>query len=505
MGDKKKQSLSIQTKKEEDISKWYVEVIQKSDMADYTKVSGCIVYKPNSYQVWEKIKEYFDNLIKEDGVKNCYFPLFIPKSLLTKEEEHIEDFAPEVAWVDYGGNTKLNERLAIRPTSETIFYDSYSKWIKSSKDLPLRLNQWCNIVRWEFKHATPFLRGREFLWQEGHTAFESEDEAVCEVFKILNFYRKVAEDLLALPISIGKKSINEKFAGAVFSTTIEGFMPDRKSIQAGTSHYLGQNFSKAFDIKFEKKDKFNFVHQNSWGISTRLIGALILTHSDNSGLVLPPKVCINKVVIVPLFFKGKEDIVLKKAKEIFEELKQKKLNPILDEDREESAGFRFNKWEIQGMPIRIEIGPKDIEKNCVILVRRDIQKKIEINLEKNNLSKLIFNELEEMQKNLFEKAKKLRDENICFCKNLCEFEKGVEEKKLILAPWFESCESEEKIKEKYGVKTSCIPINFNKKIFENYELPNDLKNFDEKNLEKYNCFFDKEKKASCFVYFSKSH
>ena len=500
----KKQSLAISIKKEDDISKWYIEIIQKAKLADYTKVSGCIVYRPNSYEIWEKIKSFFDEMIKKDGVKNCYFPTLIPKSLLEKEKNHIDGFSAEVAWIDYGGNTKLGERLAIRPTSETIIYDSYSSWIRSYRDLPLRLNQWCNVVRWEFKHSTPFLRGREFLWQEGHTAFENKEEAINEVFKILSFYKKVSEELLAIPVEVGRKSISEKFAGAEISTTIESLMPDCKIIQNGTSHYLGQNFSKAFDIKYEKENAFHFAYQNSWGISTRLIGAMILIHSDNKGLVLPPKIAENKVVIIPLLFKGKEKNVLKKSKEIFELLKKFNLNPILDDDKNISAGFKFNKYEICGTPLRIEIGPRDLENNEIILADRITDKKIILKIK--NLNKKYFDDLlNKNQKKLFDKAKNFLDENTIYCENLKEFEKNVKNKKRILVPWFENEKSEKEIKEKFGVKTSCIPIYFNKKYFDNFNLPKEFKKFKNLNLEEKKCFFNSKKKANCFVYFCRSY
>jgi prolyl-tRNA synthetase len=374
MAKEKKQELSITVKKEEDISKWYTQVIQKADLMDYSKVAGCIVFKPNSYQIWEQIQQFFDKKIKESGVKNAYFPMLIPESLLTKEEDHVEGFTPEVAWVTQTGNTELKERLAVRPTSETVMYDSYSKWIQSYRDLPLRLNQWNSVVRWEFKHATPFFRTREFLWQEGHTAFATKKEADAEVLEMLGYYAQVYEELLAIPVDKGRKSIGEKFAGAQYTTTVEAIAEDGKSIQAGTSHHLGQNFAKAFDISYLDKDqKKQFVWQNSWGLSTRAIGAMIMMHSDNNGLVLPPRVAHNKVVIVPLLFKGKEQKVLQKANELKEQLKE--FNPILDDDSKESAGFKFNKWELRGIPLRIEIGPKDIENNEITIVQRDTLEK----------------------------------------------------------------------------------------------------------------------------------
>lgn len=376
----KEQQLAITVKKEENMSEWYTQVITKADLMDYTRVSGCIVFKPNSYQIWEKIQQFFDAKIKKSGVKNAYFPLLIPESLLTKEEEHVEGFTPEVAWVTHSGETQLNERLAVRPTSETLMYDSYSKWIQSYRDLPLRLNQWCSVVRWEFKHPTPFMRNREFLWQEGHTAYATKEEADKEVLEILDYYKDIYEELLAIPVSQGRKSIGEKFAGADYTTTVEAIAQDGKSIQAATSHHLGQNFAKAFDITFlDKNQKKQHPYQNSWGISTRSLGAMILVHSDNNGLVLPPRVAINKVVIIPLLFKGKEEAVLKKAYEL-KEILGDDINAIVDDRTEYSPGFKFNEWELKGIPIRIEIGPRDLENNQMVVARRDTGEKQTIKL-----------------------------------------------------------------------------------------------------------------------------
>ncbi len=498
----KQQQLSITVKKEENISQWYTQVITKADLMEYTDVSGCMIFKPNSYQIWEQIQTFLDERIKKMGVKNAYFPLFIPEKLLCKEEDHVEGFAPEVAWVDYGGDTKLGERLAIRPTSEAIMYDAYAKWIQSYRDLPLKLNQWCNIVRWEFKHSTPFLRNREFLWQEGHTVFETKEEADKDVLQALEMYRQTYEDLLAIPVTLGRKSIGEKFAGADYSLTAEPFSPvDGKSIQACTSHHLGQNFSKAFNISFlDKNQKKQMPYQNSWGLSTRSIGSMIMIHSDNKGLVLPPRVAVNKIVIVPLLFKGKEKPVLKKAKELMKVLKD--FNPILDDDEKESPGFKFNKWEIVGIPIRIEIGPRDVENNTAILVRRDTCEKITINL-KGEVASPVFDIktkkilkinlkdidliLENMYKNLFNRAKKAMDGKTVEVKTFKEMEKAIKEGKRCLVPWAESVESEDEIKEKTGVKSSCIPFKFKNR-----------------SLKGVKCFYS-EKPATCWAYFCKSH
>lgn len=482
---KKKQELAINVKKEENISAWYIEVILKADLIDYTKVAGCMIFKPNSYQIWENIQTFFNKLIKKSGVKNVYFPLLIPEELLLKEKEHIEGFAPEVAWVTYAGNSKLNEKLAIRPTSETLIYNTYSKWIKSYRDLPLRLNQWCNIVRWEFKHPTPFLRNREFLWQEGHSVFETKEQADKEVLEILEYYRQVGEDLLAIPLNLGRKSIGEKFAGADYTTTIETFLIDGKSIQMGTSHHLGQNFGRAFDINFlDKNQKKQIPYQNSWGISTRLIGAMIMSHSDNKGLIIPPKVATEKVVIIPLLFKGKEEKVLEKSKEIKEQLGDE-INSFIDNRNNISAGFKFNEWEIKGIPIRIELGPRDLENNSVILVRRDLNEKKEVKIK--DLKKVIEIELEEMHQNLYNKAKKIMDEKTVEVNNFKDFEKAINEKRRCLVAWAESKKSEEEIKEKTGAKSSCIPFKFKNK-----------------SLNGKKCFYSGEP-ATCFAYFCKSY
>jgi prolyl-tRNA synthetase len=481
-----KQELSINIKKSEDLSKWYTEVITKADLIEYTDVSGCNIFKPNSYQIWEKIQNYLDNKIKKRGVKNAYFPLFIPEHLLVKESDHIEGFTPEVAWVTKAGENELKEKLAVRPTSETIMYDAYSKWIRSYRDLPLKLNQWCNVVRWEFKHPTPFMRNREFLWQEGHTAFATKEEAEKEVLEALEDYRSVYEDLLALYVIKGRKSIAEKFAGADYSTTIELIAPDGKSIQGCTSHHLGTHFSKAFNITYlDKNQKKQLVYQNSWGLSTRTIAALILLHGDDKGLVLPPRVATNKVVIVPLFFKGKEEIVLEKAKEL-KEILGSEINSIIDDRKEYSPGFKYNEWELKGIPIRIEIGPRDIENKQFLLVRRDTGEKIiipESEIRKEKIEEI----LEEIHTNLYERSKKLQEEMTTEASNIEEFEKAIKEKKRVLVPWYENEKMEDEIKEKYGVKTSCIPFKYQ-----------------ERNLKGVKCFYS-GKPANCYAFFAKSY
>ncbi len=480
----KKQQLAISVKKEDNINEWYTEVIQKADLIEYTDVSGCIIFKPNSYQVWESIQRFFDEKIKHSGVRNAYFPLFIPEKLLNKEADHVDGFSAEVAWVTQGGNSELKERLAIRPTSETIIGNAYSKWINSYRDLPMRLNQWCNVVRWEFKHPTPFLRNREFLWQEGHSAFATKEEAEAEVLEILEYYSQVGEELLAIPIDKGKKSIGEKFAGADFTTTIESYVAEAgKAIQAGTSHMLGQNFAKAFDIEYLDKDqKKQFPYQTSWGISTRLIGAMIMMHSDNNGLVLPPKVAHNKVVLLPMYFKGKEDVVNNELDSIM--LKLQKFGALVDDNKKEQIGFKINKWEMQGIPLQIEVGPRDVEQGVVTFNVRDLNEKFQVKLE--DLEVRVEQELENMQKRLLERARDKIKEVTVEVSNFEEFEKAIKEGKRCLVPWAESTQSEDEIKEKTGAKTSCIPFSHK-----------------EKSLEGVNCFYS-GKPATCYVYFCKS-
>ncbi|OYT32795.1 proline--tRNA ligase [Candidatus Woesearchaeota archaeon ex4484_78] len=453
----KEADIGITAKKKENFSEWYTQVIQKAELADYTDVSGCIVFRPRSYAIWEKVQKWFDKEIKKLGVKNAYFPLFIPKRLLEKETEHVEGFTPEVAWVTQAGESKLNEWLAVRPTSETIMYNSYKKWIRSHRDLPLRLNQWCNVVRWEFKNPVPFIRTREFLWQEGHTAFATKKEAEKEVKEILNLYKQVYEELYAVPAIIGRKSEKEKFAGAEYTTSVETFVPSGKAVQAATSHFLGQNFSKAFDISFlDKEGQKRFVYQNSWGMSTRTIGVMIMMHGDDKGLIIPPRVAPLHVMIVPILFEKTKDKVITAAKKLYKDLQGDEFTVEIDLREGYTSGWKFNEWELKGVPIRIEIGPKDIEKKQAVLVRRDTGEKevVKINKVRKRIPKL----LEEIQENLFNQAKKFLKNNTKKADNWLDFEKAVKEKKLVYAPWCNATKCEEKIKEKTGAKVLNIPF-----------------------------------------------
>jgi len=451
-----KEGMSV--RKSENFSDWYTQLVLKSELADYAPVQGAIVYREYSYDIWERIKEFFDSEIKKTGHKNTYFPLLIPESLLKKEADHFKGFVPEVFWVTHAGNEKLGERLAIRPTSETIIYYFWSKWIRSWRDLPVLLNNWNNVLRAEIKSTKPFIRGSEFLWQEGHTAHATQPEAEKEVLYILNLYKKLCEEFLAIPVLIGRKSEKEKFAGAQYTTTVEALMPDGKALQMGTSHNLGQNFSKPFEIKFLDKDKKEkFVWTTSWGFATRLIGAIVMVHGDDKGLILPPKVAPYQAVIVPIYYKESENkIVLQKSKEIFDSLTKQNVRVHLDDRAEYTPGWKFNEWEMKGVPIRIEIGPKDVAKNQVTIVRRDFPEKTEVKF--SMLSKEINIMLESIQKNLLEKAKKFFKENTKSVKNYGEFKKTIEKGGFIKAAWCFDGDCEEKIKKDTGATIRAIPF-----------------------------------------------
>ena len=441
-------------KKEDNFSEWYQQLIIKSELADYTSVSGCIVFRPVAWSIWEKIRDEVDKRIKKIGVKNVYFPLFIPEKLFKKEQEHVKGFTPEVAWVTQAGNTKLNERLAIRPTSEAIFYDSYSRWIRSWRDLPLKYNQWSNVVRWEFKNPVPFFRTREFIFNEGHTVFATEKEALAEAEDIKNIYEEVVEGFMALPGIYGRKTDKEKFAGAVFSEKIHYKIPGGRVIEGPCFHHDGQNFAKAYDIKFLNKDgKEEHVWQNTWAISTRMLGAVIAIHSDNKGLVLPPKIAPNKVVIIPVLFDKTKNIVLKEAEKIKNQLEE--FSPLLDIREDVSPGWKYNEWELKGIPIRIEIGPKDLEKKSVVAVKRNDGKKELINI--TNLKKQIPNMLEEIQKELYQNAEKILNSDTEKTENKKELIKMIKDKKMVIAPMCNSEKCEEKLKaETGGAKTLFI-------------------------------------------------
>jgi len=466
-GEMKMSDMGITVKKSENFSEWYTQVVLKSGLADYAPIKGCMIFREHSYAVWEKIQEIFNKKIKEKGHKNVYFPMFIPESFLKKEAEHFEGFVPEVAWITTGGNSKLEERLAVRPTSETIMYATYAKWIRSWRDLPIKLNQWCNIVRWETRATKLFLRTREFLWQEGHTAHATEEEADTEVIEILNIYKDLMENYLAIPVLIGKKTENEKFAGASYTTALEALMPDGKVLQMGTSHNLGQNFAKVFDIKFIGEDEEeHYVWQTSWGVTTRMIGALVMVHGDDKGLVLPPKITPVQAVIIPIPFKNVDkELILRKARDIFEKLQKNGISVVLDDSPNYTPGWKFNEWELKGVPVRIEIGPRDVKEKQVTLARRDTAERLVIKEEK--IMGTVTRLLEEIQNNLFNTAKKFLEDNITAVKTYDEFKEALKKKGgFIRACWCSSPTCEEKIKEETGATIRLLPLE-KEKLFSN--------------------------------------
>ena len=441
------------TPMETDFSQWYTDVILKTDLVDYSPVKGCMVIKPYGYGIWENITRVMDRRFKETGHKNAYFPMVIPESFLKKEAEHFEGFAPEVLWVTHGGNEELAERLFIRPTSETIICSMYSKWVQSYRDLPILINQWCNVIRWE-KTTRPFLRTSEFLWQEGHTVHATHEEAEKETLQMLEIYRQVAEDELAMPVLLGLKSEKEKFAGADSTYTIEAMMHDGKALQAGTSHDLGQHFSKMFDIQFLDKDgERKYAYTTSWGASTRLIGGIIMVHGDDRGLKLPPRVAPIQIVILPIAFH--KEGVLDKAFELKAQL-AKEFRVELD-DTDTSAGWKFNEWEMKGVPLRLEIGPRDIEKNQVMVCRRDTLEKIALPMEGLNeaLSKL----LDDIHNTLFQQAVENREKNTFVVTDYEEFKSLMAEKNaFVKTMWCDCRECEDKMKEETGASIRCIPF-----------------------------------------------
>lgn len=442
------------TPMEEDFTQWYTDVITKADMVDYAPVKGCMVIKPYGYGLWENIQKFADAKFKATGHKNAYFPLLIPESYLKREADHFSGFAPEVLWVTHGGSEELAERLFIRPTSETIICNMYSKWIQSYRDLPLLINQWCNVVRWE-KTTRPFLRTAEFLWQEGHTVHVDENDAQKETLQMLEIYRQVAEDALAIPVILGQKSEKEKFAGALRTYTMEAMMHDGKALQSGTSHNLGQNFAKMFDIQFLDKDgTHKYAWNTSWGISTRLIGGIIMVHGDNRGLVMPPRVAPTQVVIVPIA--SHKEGVLEKAANVKKDLADF-FSVDLDDRDAYSPGWKFNFWEMKGVPVRLEIGPKDIEKNQVTLVRRDTLEKSTASID--NLAETIKTLLDDIHTSLYNRALKNREEKTYITDNYNEFKKIMEETPgFVKTMWCGNPECEAKMKEDTGATIRCMPF-----------------------------------------------
>jgi prolyl-tRNA synthetase len=458
VSDQKKESFVTEiTPRSEDFSRWYLDVVRRAEMADYSPVKGCMVIRPYGYAIWELIQQELDSRFKKTGHVNAYFPLFIPESLLRKEKEHVEGFAPQVAWVTKGGDEVLEERLVVRPTSEAIIGTMYAKWVKSWRDLPVLINQWANVVRWE-KVTRPFLRTTEFLWQEGHTAHETAEEGEAETLKILALYKEFAENELAMPVVDGLKSDSEKFAGASRTYSIEALMGDGRALQAGTSHNLGQNFAKAFEIKFQGRDKsIQHAWTTSWGVSTRLIGGLIMTHGDDSGLVLPPRVAPYQVVIIPIPRGNWKETVLPRAQAIRDELTANGLRVKLDDAEENSPGWKFSEWELRGVPLRLEIGPKDLEKSQVFSARRDTRAKAAIPL--SELTTRVREMLGDIQTNLLERARTFQREHTTEAANWDEFKHAMEGRPgFVIASWCGSAECEATIKAETQATLRNIPL-----------------------------------------------
>lgn len=454
MAKKEKEFVQDITPMEADFPQWYTDVILKTDLVDYSPVRGFMVIKPYGYAIWENIQKYMDKRFKDTGHKNCYFPLLIPESLLKKEEEHVEGFAPEVAWVTHGGKEELPERLCVRPTSETIICSMYAKWLKSYRELPYLYNQWCSVVRWE-KTTRPFLRTSEFLWQEGHTLHETYDEAQAETLQMLQIYKETAENLMAIPVVTGRKSDKEKFAGAYATYTMEALMHDGKALQAGTSHNLGQHFTKAFEITFlDRNGEIQNPYHTSWGVSTRLIGGIIMVHGDNRGLVLPPRVAPIQVVMIPIaqHKEGVLDKVYELKKALGDEIRIE-----IDDSENYSPGWKFNEWEMKGVPIRIEVGPRDIENNQVVIFRRDTLEKQSVSMD--GLKETVEKLLDDIHESLLAKARKLRDEKTYYITDFEDFAKKME-----TAPgfakgmWCGRRECEDNIKAKTSATIRCIPF-----------------------------------------------
>lgn len=451
MANDKKMVEAI-TSMDVDFAQWYTDVVKKAELIDYSSVKGCMVIKPDGYALWENIQHELDARFKKVGVRNVYMPMFIPESLLQKEKDHVEGFAPEVAWVTHGGMEPLQERLCVRPTSETLFCDFYQRDIQSYRDLPKVYNQWCSVVRWE-KTTRPFLRSREFLWQEGHTAHATAEEAEERTEQMLNLYADFCEEVLALPVIRGKKTDKEKFAGAESTYTIEALMHDGKALQSGTSHNFGDGFAKAFGIQYSDKDnQLKYVHQTSWGMSTRLIGAIIMAHGDNDGLVLPPRIAPVQVIIIPI--QQRKEGVLEKAWELKDRLSGFKVKV---DDTDKSPGWKFSECEMRGIPLRVEIGPKDIAADQAVLVRRDTHEKVTVSL--SELEAKVGEMLEAIQKDMYEKARKHRDSHTYTALTLDELKDIAENKPgFIKAMWCGCQECEEKLKEEAGVTSRCMPF-----------------------------------------------
>jgi prolyl-tRNA synthetase len=450
-------NIGITVKKMEDFSEWYTQIVIKAELADYAPVKGLIVLRPDGYSIWESLKSSLDSKLIASGHRNGFLPILIPESLLGKEKDHFAGFNPEVFWVTRSGDGEIGDKLALRPTSETLAYTMYAKWIRSWRDLPLKINFWNSALRAEIKATKPFLRTSEFLWQEGHTAHSDKDEAEKEVTDILEIYKKTVEEELAIPVITGKKSEKEKFVGAVYTLTMESLMPDGKALQMGTSHFLGQNFSKPFEVKFADKNNVeSFVWQTSWGVSWRLIGGMIMVHGDDNGLVLPPRVAPIQVVIIPIYYSDEDkDKILEKSKSIQDSMKQKNIRVHLDDREQVTPGFKFNDWEMKGIPLRIEIGPKDLEQDKVVFVRRHNRQKQDHSID--GLVGKVVTELDNIHNDMFADAKKILDERTVTLETYEEFKSELEKGMLIKAPICDNPSCEEKIKGETGADIRVIP------------------------------------------------
>jgi prolyl-tRNA synthetase len=446
------------TKRSEDFSRWYTDVIAAAELADYAPVKGCMVIRPNGYAIWEKMQQALDAMFKDTGHQNAYFPLFIPESFLKKEAEHVKGFAPEVAVVTHAGGQKLEEPLIVRPTSETIIWNSYRNWIQSYRDLPLLINQWCNVVRWELR-TRMFLRTTEFLWQEGHTAHATYQEAEEEALRILGVYGRFAQEYMALPVIEGRKTEREKFAGADHTYCIEALMGDGKALQAGTSHHLGQNFAKAFDVTFQTQEGTReFVYATSWGLTTRMIGALIMVHGDDNGIVIPPRLAATQVAVIPIFRKPEErGRVMEAVSKFTLPFKPAGIAFKVDEREQHSPGWKFNDWEKRGVPLRIEVGPKDLDKNQVMLARRDNGQKMAVS--QDGIERTVLGVLEDIQSGLYERAREFREKH---SHRVDDFKKFVEildgDGGFLWCHWCGSDDCEERIKDDTKATIRCIPL-----------------------------------------------
>lgn len=454
MAQNQKKMVDSITSMDEDFAKWYTDICKKAELVEYTSVKGCMVIRPYGYAIWENIQKILDNMFKETGHENVCMPMFIPESLLQKEKDHVEGFAPECAWVTYGGSEKLEERLCVRPTSETLFCEHFKNVVESYRDLPKLYNQWVSVVRWE-KTTRPFLRSREFLWQEGHTLHETAEEAIEETEKMLNVYTEFCQKYLAIPVVQGMKTESDKFAGAERTYCIEALMHDGKALQAGTSHYFGDGFAKAFEIQFlDKENKLRYPHQTSWGMTTRLIGAIIMTHGDNNGLVLPPAVAPIQAIVIPVA-QHKEGVI-EKATELQERLK--KVCRVKMDASNNTPGWKFAEYEMKGVPLRIEIGPKDIENNQCVIVTRHNREKTFVSLD--NLEETVLQKLQEVRDGIYNSALENRERRTYICKNTDEIIHALEENGdgFVKAMWCGEEECEDKVKEITGVGSRCIPI-----------------------------------------------